>query len=287
MNVLVTGANGQLAKTIKTLFNNNTDNILFDFKTKDDLDISSKFQVFSHFDKTKYNFCVNCAAYTKVDQAENEPQAADLINNEGTENLVQACKKNNVCLIHISTDYVFKGISKTPYKETDSPSPVNQYGISKLKGEKQVSSYLEKHYIIRTAWLYSSFSGNFLSFILDKISKNQELNIVDSQKGTPTSCDELSRFIYYFIKNNNIKYGTYHFSCLGETSWYGFAKEIASYFPKYSLNLLKPLDSFPSLAKRPNYSVFSLEKTKRIYPNLKTWKKALQEVLKQIDTLHL
>ena len=287
MNVLVTGGNGQLAKTIKLLFESNKDGVKFHFKTKKELNITSEKEVISVFSKKSYDYCINCAAYTKVDDAETEENKALLINSKGPKNLAKACKKNSTKLVHLSTDYVFTGDTKKPYKETDETNPTSKYGLSKLKGENLVKSNIDEYFIIRTAWLYSSFQGNFLNTILEKIQKEEELNVVNSQKGSPTSCNELSRFIYFLIKNKTLDFGTYNFTCTGETTWYGFAKEIVSYFPEYKTDKLQPVNSFPSKAKRPKYSVLSLKKTKEIYPNIKSWKKALQEVLKQIDTLHL
>ena len=151
--VLVTGANGQLGQTIKTLYNENDEGVQFVFTNKNELDITNLEETSDFFSKTKYDYCINCAAYTNVEQAEESIELAFKINAEAVKNLAILCKKHKTILIHISTDYVFDGKKKTPYTETDSTNPINQYGKSKLKGEQDISNTLEEYFIIRTSWL--------------------------------------------------------------------------------------------------------------------------------------
>ena len=186
--VLVTGANGQLAKCISELYQKNNDHILYVFATKSELDITSKSELSNFFKENDIQYCVNCAAYTMVDQAEEFPDDTFKVNAEAVGILADQCKNNNVTLVHISTDYVFDGAKELPYTEMDLTIPVNVYGASKLKGENLIKDILDAHYIIRASWLYSPYGKNFVKTIVRMIQENRTLNIVNTQKGSPTSC---------------------------------------------------------------------------------------------------
>ena len=243
--VLVTGANSQLAKTIKELYNKNTDNVIFDFVSKYELDISDKESIVSYFSTHNFNYCINCAAYTNVEEAETNRDLAFKINSEGVKNLAEVCKLNKTVLIHISTDFVFDGKKQEPYIEEDSTNPLNVYGASKLAGEKHVDSILPSHFIIRTSWLYSVYGKNFVKTIISKIKEKKKLQIVTTQVGTPTSCIDLSGFIYFLIKSKTLKFGLYNFSALGQASWYEFAKQIELQFINTESNI-EAVENFPS-----------------------------------------
>ena len=227
INVLVTGANGQLAKTIRELYSKNSDSIKFSFLSKSQLDISNLNEIESVFKKTNFDYCINCAAYTNVENAEDNPEISFKINAESVKNLALACKENNTTLIHISTDYVFDGTSKNTYLEEDKTNPINEYGRSKLLGEHYISDTLNNFFIIRTSWLYSKFGKNFARTILKKVQENTDLKITTSQIGTPSSCNDLAKFIYHLIKTREINYGIYHYSALGHCTWFDFAIKIA------------------------------------------------------------
>ncbi len=271
IKVLVTGSNGQLGKTLKQLSSKYSDKIEFTFATKQALDITNNQEVSNFFSRTHYDYCVNCAAYTNVEQAEIISEAAFKVNAEAVLYLAEECKKTNTILIHISTDYVFDGIKNRPYTEEDFTNPINEYGKSKLLGENFVKQTLNKYFIIRTSWLYSIHGKNFLKTIVSKINENEKLNISTSQKGSPTSCKEVSLFIVHLIKTGQEQYGVYNFSALGEATWYDFALQISNHFPTYDKSYISPVESFASKVKRPDYSVLNNSKSYSIYSKRFIW----------------
>ena len=280
--ILVIGASGQLGKTIEELFSINNDALQFTFTTKTELDITIQNKVEEFFNQHNFDYCINCAAYTNVEQAEVDSEPAFLVNAEGVKNLAEACKRTNIVLIHISTDYVFDGKKREPYVESDIPNPINEYGKSKLLGEQYIQEISQKYFIIRTSWLYSKYGNNFVKSIINKIRENIELKIITSQKGTPTSCVNLSNFIYFLIKINNANYGIYNFSAIGETTWYDFAIHISN-----SLNLNKQPSIIPTKtatfkANRPQYSVLNNNKSQQIFPIEFHWKKSVTDVVENL-----
>lgn len=285
--VLVTGANGQLGKTLKDLYLENTEALEFVFVTKSELDISNKSQLEKYFDSHSFDYCINCAAYTNVEQAESSPKEAFSINAEAAGYLAECCNNSNTTLIHISTDYVFDGTKQAPYQETDFTNPINEYGRSKLAGEKYVEDILNHYFIIRTSWLYSKYPKNFLTTILSKIQENSDLSIVTTQTGTPTSCIELSRFIFWLIQSKNQDFGMYHFSAKGNATWYDFALQIAECCPKYDLNKISATTQFNSKVNRPNYSVLDNSKVQSFYKGQHDWTTDVEittrQILKAID----
>jgi dTDP-4-dehydrorhamnose reductase len=184
INVLVTGASGQLGKTLNEISSKYSDKIKFTFTSKLELDITNKNHIEAFFNKDNFDYCINCAAYTNVEQAETFPEIAFKVNAEAVKNLTLACKKTNTILIHISTDYVFDGTKSEPYSEEDETNPINEYGKSKLLGEQHIPQTLEKYFIIRTSWLYSVYENNFLKTIVDKIKHSEKLQITTSQQNT-------------------------------------------------------------------------------------------------------
>jgi dTDP-4-dehydrorhamnose reductase len=225
INILVTGGNGQLAKCIKDLeLRYPNFNIYYTDFT--DLDITKMEDLNNFFKKNPVEYCINCAAYTAVDKAENDQENAFKVNELGAKNLAIACKNYNSILIHISTDFVFDGTKTEPYTEEDSPNPINVYGASKLQGEKQIQKYLSNYFILRTSWLYSEHGNNFMKTMLRLANENSELKIVNDQIGSPTYAKDFASIILQLISTNNKQYGTYHYSNEGVTSWYDFAKAI-------------------------------------------------------------
>lgn len=280
--VLVTGGQGQLARSLKSLCLKQQNGHEFVFTRKEELDITDYDQVLRFFEDNKFDYCINCAAYTNVEQSESTPELAQSVNTFAVGNLAETCKKLDVVLIHISTDYVFDGTQDHPYKEEDATNPINQYGLSKLKGELIIRETMKKYFIVRTSWLYSKYEGNFVSTIVKKIKSNNDLVITTSQVGTPTSCLELSGFLLFLIENRSQQFGVYHFSSTGQTTWYGLALEIASYFKNYNSLKIKPTDYFKTKAQRPAYSVLSNEKAIKLINNRSNWKFQLRQVLKDL-----
>ena len=254
--VLVTGANGQLAKTMAELFTTNEDALDFTFVNKFELDITKKEAIRSFFNENDYRYCINCAAYTNVEQAEKSPKMAYQVNAEGVKNIAEACKQSNTVLIHISTDYVFDGDKNTPYTIDDIPNPINEYGKSKLMGEHHVQELLKKYFIIRTSWLYSKKYGhNFYRTIVNKAKTEKSLFVSGTETGCPTNTVNLSNFVFDLIIKHTESYGIKHFSDSKAMTWYDFAELILSendYSDKINLVRAKKYLTF---AARPKNSV--------------------------------
>ncbi|XLS29266.1 dTDP-4-dehydrorhamnose reductase [Flavobacteriaceae bacterium M23B6Z8] len=255
--ILVTGSRGQLGSALKDLV---SDFPQFDFlfTTASELDISDKDQIDDYFLKNRTDYCINCAAYTKVDLAEKEKEQAFKINAEGVKNLALACKKNETILIHISTDYVFSGNKREPYSTKDLPAPINIYGESKLAGEMYIQEIMEKYYIVRTSWLYhKKYGKNFYKTIIEKAQKGATLKITDSQTGCPTNAENLSKFILQLIVDNK-NFGIRHF-CDGEVmTWYEFAVKILKENSLYNNSVISKQD-YETIASRPVYSVLKMK----------------------------
>ncbi len=281
--VLVTGAGGQLGKCLQKLARENEE-IDWLFMESAEIDITSRKSLEECFQSKSIDYCINCAAYTNVEKAESETEKAFKVNAEGTENLADVCLKNDTVLIHISTDYVFNGEAKTPYTEADPTSPINVYGASKLMGEQEISKILPSHFIFRTSWLYSQYGHNFYKTILKKAGEGAKLNITTAQTGTPTNANHLAECIVKVILDENNNYGIYHFSNEGETTWYGFAREILEVSGKLPEVELKEDNSYQTLAKRPAYSVLSKQKLKaQLGYEPKKWKEAVKELYLSVE----
>ena len=277
-NILVTGANGQLGQC----FQKHSKEYLrykFLFCSSKELDITSMNSLEGFFNKNKIDYCINTAAYTNVENAEIEKEKAFAVNAEGTRNIAKVCKKYETILFHFSTDYVFNGQAIHPYKESDQVDPINIYGASKLKGEEEIISNLDKYFIFRTSWLYSEFGHNFFRTILRKTEENAELNITASQKGTPTNANDLARYVLNIIDTGSRAFGVYHFSNEGEATWYDFAKEILEYSGKIDLVTLNKTGFFKTLAERPEYSVLSKEKAINEFGSIMNWKQSLHQLM--------
>lgn len=282
IKVLVTGGKGQLAQCIQSI-SNDYPSLDFVFLGSKNLDISNTEKVENYFNKNKFDYCINCAAYTAVDKAEEEPELAKKVNVKGAKNIAIACKKNSVILIHISTDFVFDGNAKTPYREDDTTNPISVYGKTKREGELEIISNLTQHFIIRTSWLYSEFASNFVKTMLRLSKEREEVSVVDDQIGCPTYAKDLAEVILKIIDSQSKQFGTYHYSNQGEITWYDFAKEI--FKQSQSKIKLDKTDSktFKTLATRPKYSVLNTSKIHSLL-NLEPvkWEKSLEKCLKEI-----
>lgn len=284
INVLVTGASGQLALTIKELFLNNIDDIHFIFTNKSDLDVSNPVELNNFFSQAHIDYCINCAAYTNVELAEKNLKIAFEVNAYAVGTMAKICAQNNIILIHISTDYVFDGTKFEPYDEKDITNPINVYGKSKAEGEENILKHSNNYFIIRTSWLYSKYGHNFLNTVLKKINQNETMKVVGNQIGVPTSCADLAKFIYFLIETRNTNFGIYHFAPLGNTSWYGFATYIAQYFNKESF--IEKTNHFQTLAKRPKYSVLRNNKVLKLGYNLNSWQKGIDYYLNKHSNIN-
>ena len=306
MRILVTGARGQLGKAvIRELLGKNQD---FEFKLmltvsndaswnslynwmKDEgfldaraeitaLDIRDYYLVKAALSSFMPDVVINCVAYTAVDDCEDREEEARLVNETGVKNLALVAKEIGAVLVHISTDYVFDGNGTSPYTEDEEVTPVNAYGRTKALGERAVFENMEKYFIIRTAWLYGE-GKNFVKTMISLSEKNKTLRVVSDQIGSPTSANELARFIVYLIQTD--KYGIWHGVCDGSTSWYEFTKEIMKLTGKEEVEVL-PIKSeeYRTKAKRPYFSVLSNKKMHNETDfKIKSWEEALKEYLQK------
>lgn len=293
MVVLVTGANGQLGQSLRFIEGNYPD-IQFVFCSSSDLDITNLNNIKQVFNQFKPNYCINAAAYTAVDKAESEPEKAHLINVIGAKNIAEVCKETNCVLLHISTDFVFDGnlsprAQSRGYTEEDQPNPTGVYGQTKLEGEKAIQATFDNYYIIRTSWVYSQFGANFMKTMLRLASERDALSVVNDQIGTPTHALDLAECLVKIIQTNchpelvegqqttTHNFGIYNFSNEGQCSWYDFAKKI---FEVNNINLnLQPIptSSYPTPAKRPNYSVLDKSKIKSVFGvEIEDWEESLK-----------
>jgi dTDP-4-dehydrorhamnose reductase len=279
MVILVTGASGQLGQSIQFIASNYSD-CQFIFASSTDLDITNQERVNHFFDTNTIDFCINTAAYTAVDKAESETEKAESINVVGPRNLAIACQKNQVKLLHISTDFVFDGASSKPYLETDATNPLGIYGKTKLEGEQAVANAMNDYFIIRTSWVYSQFGNNFMKTMLRLASERDTLGIVSDQIGSPTNAVDLAKALLSIIQSNSSKYGIYNFSNEGIASWYDFATEIFR-INKVVINVNPiPTEAFPTPAKRPKYSLLDKSKIKNAFGiDIKTWQESLLQTL--------
>ena len=284
MVVLVTGANGQLGQAIQSIAGK-FPAIDFVFCTSSELNITDKPNCESVFEKIKPNFCINAAAYTAVDKAESELEKAYAINVIGAQNLAAICKMYDTVLLHVSTDFVFDGLANQPYLEDDVPNPTGVYGVTKLQGEQAIQITWEKHFIIRTSWVYSQFANNFMKTMLRLASEKDSLSVVSDQIGTPTSAVDLAACLLKIINTLHPTsytlhpFGIYNFSNEGQCSWYDFALEIFR-INNISITLQPiPTSAYPTPAKRPEYSVLDKSKIKKVFGvEIKNWEESLKKV---------
>lgn len=277
--ILVIGAKGQLGACFKKISGNYPE-FNFVFKSSSEADITDKANLKELFSEVKFDWVINCAAYTNVEKAESETEKAFKINAEGAKNIAEVCNENEAILVHFSTDYVFDGKAEKSYKESDPTTPINVYGSSKLKGEQAIAEVLKEHFIFRTSWLYSEFGHNFYKTILRKINEKAELNIITSQTGTPTNANDLAEFVLEIIASEKKDFGLYHFSNLGEATWYDFVKMILEFTRNSDEIRLNESNDFKTIAARPKYSV--LDKTKiqeKFSKPVLDWKESLKKLI--------
>lgn len=262
--IVVFGASGQLGHCLKAVAANNGISDIH-FPPETEADILNKDALKTIFDTYKPTWCINCAAYTAVDKAEDDVEKARAINKTGVENIGELCKAYGATLIHTSTDFVFKGDEPTPRIESDIAEPINIYGLTKLEGEKAVTQLLEKHYILRTSWLYSEYGNNFVKTMLKLGAERDELKIIADQVGTPTYAMDLAECIFQIICSETTAYGTYHYSNEGVASWYDFARAIFDVSGTKVKVLPIRTSEYPTRATRPAYSVMDKSKIKQTF----------------------
>lgn len=275
--ILITGGNGQLGMEIRHLFDDK--NIKYDAPSSSVLDITKYEDVQNYMKNLNPDFVIHCAAYTAVDKAESDVSKSYLVNATGTENIALAAKNVKAKVIYVSTDFVFDGTKKVgEYETTDETNPLNIYGKSKLEGEKAIQKYLDEFYIVRTSWVFGKYGNNFVKSMQKLAENNKVLTIVNDQVGRPTSTKTLSEFILYLYETLPDP-GIYHLSNDGSCSWYEFAKEILKNEKDIDVQPISS-ENYPQAAKRPSYSVMSLEKTKNTGFSIPSWKEALADYLK-------
>jgi dTDP-4-dehydrorhamnose reductase len=263
-NIVVFGASGQLGQCLKKVAETKGITSIH-FPPESEADILNKDALKKIFDTYKPAWCINCAAYTAVDKAEDDVEKAHAINNTGAANIAELCKQFGAAMIHTSTDFIFKGDKPVPLVEDDIAEPINIYGLTKLEGELAVAQLLEKQYTLRTSWLYSEYGNNFVKTMLKLGAERDELRIIADQVGTPTYAMDLADCILYIVFSGKDAYGTYHYSNEGVTSWYDFAKGIFD-ISKTKVKVLPIRTSeYPTRAVRPAYSVMDKSKIKRTF----------------------
>lgn len=282
-NILVTGANGQLGMELRKIGFTALDEVFY--TDAEELDITDKAAVESFVKDREIDTIINCAAYTAVDKAEEEPELAARINTEAVAHLADVAEKYNCLLIHISTDYVFDGTGEEPYTEKSRTCPTSVYGKTKLAGERAVRKSGCCYIIIRTAWLYSAYGHNFVKTILQLADERPEIPVVSDQIGTPTYAGDLAKAIVSIMDNDNrADYeGIYHFSNEGVCSWFDFAEEIVRLGKKACKVMPVTTVEYPSKTKRPAYSVLDKTKIKRTFDlEIPDWKEALGRMMIEV-----
>lgn len=289
MNVLVTGANGQLGMEIRALTTGGSDRyvftclheapgvetVLLDVTNRDALDIVCKAE--------NIDVIVNCSAYNDVNRAEDDFQLADAVNRQGAENLARTALENNAVLIHVSTDYVFDGNAHRPYNEQDDPMPLNSYAATKLAGERAVAASGCKYFILRTSWLYSGYGKNFVKTMRGALSHAGSVKVVCDQVGTPTHARDLASFIVWLVSSRRVKgdFGLYHYSNEGVASWYDFAVEVGRLLSLPGAVVPCLSSEYPQKAARPKYSVLDKSLIKKTFGvRIPYWRDSLEELCK-------
>ena len=285
MKILVTGCKGQLGTELKKIAGAEHQWFFTDIDT---LDICNKAAVEECFGTNQIDACINCAAYTAVDKAEDEQQLATLVNTFAPKVLADACKRHDALLIHVSTDYVFGGDAHEPYKVDGPINPQSVYGCTKADGERAIRDSGCNYMIVRTAWLYSSVGKNFVKTMLMLGETKDEINVVADQKGCPTWAHDLAVALLALLKKNGKDevHETFHFTNEGQITWYDFATAIMEIGEKKCKVNPITTDQYPTKAKRPAYSVLDLSKIKE-YAGIEIpdWKESLVKCIEELNNI--
>ena len=292
MNILVTGANGQLGNEMRNVSAGSADRYIFTDVAE--LDITDAAAVQEMVAREQIEVIVNCAAYTNVDKAEDDFATADLLNHQAVAHLAAAAAVSGAVLIHVSTDYVFGGDACLPYREDEATAPTGVYGVTKLSGEGAVLSSGCRYILFRTAWLYSPYGKNFVKTMRQLTSTKNELKVVFDQVGTPTYAKDLAKMIFQVIEHRQTdRQGIYHFTDEGVCSWFDFAIEIARLSGNYGPGAthacrIRPCHSeeFPSKVKRPHFSVLDKTKVKETFGvEIPHWKESLEDCIARLEAV--
>ena len=281
--ILITGANGQLGNEMRVLSVENPEYAYF-FTDVAELDICNAKAILDFVKTNEINVIVNCAAYTAVDNAEDNVELCTRLNADAVGYLAKAAEANGAEFIQISTDYVFDGTAHIPYKETEPTCPNSVYGNTKLEGEGNALAYCSRAMVIRTAWLYSTFGNNFVKTMIRLGKERESLGVIFDQVGTPTYARDLARAIFVAIRQGVVP-GVYHFSNEGVCSWYDFTKAIHR-LAGITTCSVKPLHTseYPTKAKRPHYSVLDKTKIKETYHiEIPYWMDSLQSCIAELE----
>lgn len=283
MNILITGANGQLGNEMRVLAAENPQHTCF-FTDVQELDICNELAIEAFVAEHEVQMIVNCAAYTAVDNAEDNRELCDKLNHIAPGYLARAAQRHNAGIIQISTDYVFDGTAHIPYAEEEPTCPESVYGSTKLAGEREVVEGCERAVIIRTAWLYSIYGNNFVKTMIRLGREREALGVIFDQVGTPTYANDLARAIYAII-NKGVVPGIYHFSNEGVCSWYDFTKAIhrLTGITTCKVNPLHTSD-YPTKAARPHYSVLDKTKIKTTFGiEIPHWEESLKQCINKLN----
>lgn len=276
--ILITGANGQLGSELRNLLDER--GVAYDAFDSKGLDITDKQAVDAKFDALQPAVVYHCAAYTAVDNAEDEGKQINWqVNEDGTRNVAEAAKRVGAKLVYISTDYVFDGTNPGEYQVDDPTNPKNEYGKAKLAGEQAVKEAMDDYYIIRTSWVFGKYGKNFVYTMLRLAKDHDKLTVVNDQFGRPTWTRTLAEFMTYLVDNDE-PFGTYQLSNENSCSWYEFAKEIL----KDEDVEVAPVDSsaYPAKAYRPRHSIMSLDKAETTGFKIPNWQTALAKFMEEI-----
>ncbi len=283
--IWLVGNRGMLGREVESLLARER---LMSVGTDREIDITDEeaVQSFLRNSQTPIEWIINCAAYTAVDRAEEEPNTAYLINVDGPRNLARVAEEAGATLLHISTDYVFDGGKRDEYSEEDPPGPLGVYAQSKYAGELAVQASGSRHFLVRTAWLYGRDGVNFVETMLRLFGERDEVRVVNDQRGSPTWARDLAGAILAFIEKKTLPYGVYHFTNEGFTTWFEFAREILRLGKQRGLVRrevrLMPITTaeYPTRAKRPANSVLSKQKITQVLGlSIRPWQQALDEYL--------
>lgn len=291
MNILITGSDGQLGSEIKNISDTYKTQFNFFFTNSRELDICQYDLLREYVIKNKINAIINCAAYTKVDNAEKEVDSARNVNVNGVKNLVDVMELAQGKLIHISTDYVFDGNKKTPYNESDVVNPIGVYGKTKREGEIVILNSDIEAIVLRTSWLYSIYGSNFVKTILKFGKEKRELKIVSDQIGSPTFAKDLAIVCLDILSKTDKKIDKkgkiYHYSNEGEVSWYDFGKAIIEIGSVNCEVIPIFTEDYPTLVKRPKYSVLNLNKLKKDFDvTIPYWKDSLINCIAELKSIN-
>jgi dTDP-4-dehydrorhamnose reductase len=281
-NIVVFGASGQLGHCLKKVAAEKCITAIH-FPPESEANILDVEAINSVFEKYKPAFAINCAAYTAVDKAEDDVDLARKINKTGAGNLAVACKKYNAALVHVSTDFVFKGDVAEPRIESDPTEPISIYGLTKLEGEQDIVGEMDEYFILRTSWLYSEFGNNFVKTMLKLGAERDLLKIIADQVGSPTYGVDLAACILDIIVSGKKAYGIYHYSNEGVTSWYDFAVSIFDLSATDVKVLPIRTHEYPTKATRPAYSVMDKTKIKHTFElEIPYWRHSLATCIERL-----